>query len=661
MWEQVGPRVQALLVERLRALSTERLLAVQPVALTVLRQVLRADLSGSTLADYKTITLRHGAVVASEELRQTRAFSIDLLTTLFKAARDDPARREIIHALATACSMPGMGQPSAALVADILTDARRVVDLYTEAVGDLSFELRQEIEYNLYWQYRHNQRAAGKGVGEPVVTEARQALLRAILAFRDRVNADREFVIYKTLVGFRSVFPPAWDDPELHHADAAYRTAAIETLVGEVTPETAGPWLERIRRCAATDSNDMATFPPFSQFLEALGRAEPELMASFLEQADERLVRFLTSMLSGLIGTAAWPRAEATVAEWVRQRHFLSEVAWCLRLVSALSASLLTEILKAAIETGDDNAVVNLVAAASARYDAAPENVLKDLALAGVQHLGRKGNLRWVDALSVAPRAEKSPLLLSLEKGEARELLGHLVQYPQIEHRVKDLIAAIAATWPEAVIAFFGERLRHERCEKRDRYDAVPYDLHRLNDVLASHVDAIVTAARGWFDEDPGLFEYRGARLLTGVYPGFSDRLDALLLERVVTGDRDEVAFVLGIMRAYNGEPFLHRLCKEIVAALPASDELLDLVRIVLDSMGVTTGEFGRVEGFRRKRTEIEPWLEDPREPVRDFARRHLHGLDQQSAAEQQRSEEDLALRKLEHAAPDEANAAGGE
>ena len=43
----------------------------------------------------------------------------------------------------------------------------------------------------------------------------------------------------------------------------------------------------------------------------------------------------------------------------------------------------------------------------------------------------------------------------------------------------------------------------------------------------AVHVDAIVTAARGWFDEDPGLFEYRGARLLTGVYPGFSDRLDA--------------------------------------------------------------------------------------------------------------------------------------
>jgi hypothetical protein len=70
--------------------------------------------------------------------------------------------------------------------------------------------------------------------------------------------------------------------------------------------------------------------------------------------------------------------------------------------------------------------------------------------------------------------------------------------------------------------------------------------------------------------------------------------------------------------------------------------------------MGITTGEFGRVEGLRRKKTEIEPWLADDREAVREFAKRHLHGLDQQINAEQRRSEERLALRKLEHGASDE-------
>ena len=654
MWERAGPRVQGLLVDRLRALSTERLLAISPVALAVLRQVLRADLSGSTLADYKMITLHHGAVATSEELRQTRAGAIDLLMALFKAASGDPGRREVIHVLATACSMPGMGQPAPLLIADILTDARRIADFYAEMVADLSFGVRQEIEHDLYWQYRHNQRAAGRKAEEPIVFEAKEALLRAILLFRDRVNTDREFVIYKTLVGFRSVFPPAWDDPELHHADGTYRTAAIESLVGEVTPQTAGLWLERIRRCATTESNDMATFPSFGQFLGALGRSHPELMVGFLEQADEGMARFLTPMLSGLVGTSTWPRAEATVAGWVRQRRFLSEVAWSLCSVSALSDSLLGEVLKAAIDTGDDEAVVNLLAAASARYDATPENALKDLALAGIRHLGPRGDLRWVGALTMGSRPEKSPLLLSLEEGEARELLEHLVQYPRIEYRVEELIASLAAKWPEAVIDFFGKRLRHGRGEKRDHYDAVPYHLNRLNDTLEAHVDAIVTAARGWFDEDRSLFEYRGARLITGAYPGFSERLEALLLERVATGDRAEIAFVLGVLRAYDGEIFLHSLCKEIAAVLPPDDELLNLVRIVLDSMGVTTGEFGRVEGFRRKKTEIEQWLEDPREPVQSFARRHLYGLDQQIAAEQRRGEEDLALRKLEYGSPSE-------
>lgn len=135
--------------------------------------------------------------------------------------------------------------------------------------------------------------------------------------------------------------------------------------------------------------------------------------------------------------------------------------------------------------------------------------------------------------------------------------------------------------------------------------------------------------------------------------------MEELLLEQVAGGNRDEIAFVLGIMRAYDGEPFLHRLCKEIAAVLPADDELLNLVGIVLNAMGVTRGEFGRVEGFQRKKAEIEPWLEDDREAVREFARRHLHGLDQQINADQRRSEEGVALRKLEYGAPVEDDDAG--
>lgn len=660
-WQRVGPRVQTLLVDCLRALPADKLLAIRPVALAVLREVVSSEISGSSLKDYRTITIEQGSVVASDELRETRGAAIALLKSLFKTASDDGQRRAVVHALATACAMPGMGDPSAELTVDILTNARQIVEFYTAEVNDLSFELRQSLEHDLYWLRYHNQRRDARGSDLREVSEARARLLEAILALRDKVNADREFAIYKTLVGFQSVFPPAWDDPDLDHADDAYRTAAIEELVAEVTAANAEVWLRRIRRCAATESNDLATFPPFGRFLEALGRANPEVMAGFLEQADDRLARFLTPIVSSLSGTAAWSRAEKVLTEWVRQRRYLSEVAWSLRSVTALSASLLTEILDAAVSTGDDEAACTVLAAAIARYDRGQDDATKTVALSALRHLGGKQDLRWVNALTLAPRPEQSPFLAGIEESEARELLSFLVLYPRIEYRAEDLIAALAKNWPHAVIDFFGSRLRHESTAPRAQYDAVPYHFHRLNAVLGNHVEAILDAARGWFETDPSLFEYRGARLIAAVLPGFSERLEEHLLARVASGDRDEITFVVAIMRAYEGQAFLHHLCKEIVAVLPADDKLLDLVGIVLDATGVTTGEFGQVEALQRKRPQIEPWLDDQRALVRAFAKRHLHSLDQRINAEERQSQADLALRKLEYGTSSEDEAGAGE
>lgn len=85
---------------------------------------------------------------------------------------------------------------------------------------------------------------------------------------------------------------------------------------------------------------------------------------------------------------------------------------------------------------------------------------------------------------------------------------------------------------------------------------------------------------------------------------------------------------------------------------------LLESVEIILSSMGVTTGEFGQVAGLERKRTELGPWREDPRQRVRSFAERYLRTLDRLVASEQQRAEERLALGKLEYE-PSEEDGAG--
>jgi hypothetical protein len=87
---------------------------------------------------------------------------------------------------------------------------------------------------------------------------------------------------------------------------------------------------------------------------------------------------------------------------------------------------------------------------------------------------------------------------------------------------------------------------------------------------------------------------------------------------------------------------------------LPADDPLLDEIEVALDSTGLVSGEFGFVEAYRRKKSELALWLSDPRESVQSFARRHALCLDQQIAAEQLRSEEQLALRKRNYSKIDD-------
>ena len=116
---------------------------------------------------------------------------------------------------------------------------------------------------------------------DPAVATARQRLTEKIFSFRDLVNRDRGFVVYKTLVGYQSVFPPAWEDAEFDlQGQDAYRGQRIGKLVTEVTEESADEWLAVLSRCARTESNDLATFPSFGRFLEELGRSKPHILIS---------------------------------------------------------------------------------------------------------------------------------------------------------------------------------------------------------------------------------------------------------------------------------------------------------------------------------------------------------------------------------------------
>jgi hypothetical protein len=57
---------------------------------------------------------------------------------------------------------------------------------------------------------------------------------------------------------------PQWDDEGFDYVKTEdYRRERIAEYVGSLSDETENDWYATIERCAATKSNDMATFPLF--------------------------------------------------------------------------------------------------------------------------------------------------------------------------------------------------------------------------------------------------------------------------------------------------------------------------------------------------------------------------------------------------------------
>jgi hypothetical protein len=138
-------------------------------------------------------------------------------------------------------------------------------------------------------------------------------------------------------------------------------------------------------------------------------------------------------------------------------------------------------------------------------------------------------------------------------------------------------------------------------------------------------------------------------------FPAFPNNLAHELTALAAAGTDDDVGFILQVLRAYQGQQTTHEVVKELVARLPEDDPRLQVAEICLQSTGMVSGEFGFVDAYRTRKTQIETWLTDSRTQVRNFAKRFVRRLEQSIDAEQRRSEENKEMRRRHYEDPEKA------
>ena len=375
------------------------------------------------------------------------------------------------------------------------------------------------------------------------------------------------------------------------------------------------------------------------------------------------LAPFIPAILRGLSLSKRADDMLVIVDRWITNAEHLEKVARFLGNQDNFDAERIKSLLAASIESECTDAIFEVLEACIKLYDADDSGKAKELFLECINYFTANKDARWLNHAWIF--VHKTKLFDQLSADEVANVLDNLIYRPKIDYHDETLLEVFAKEDPNAVIKYFDSRLIYGReidedeseVAYIDQYEPVPFDFQKLNTVLSTQPQLMLDYSIKWYCESKTLFSFRGGRFVSNVFVEVTTDFRDKLIAHVKSGNIDHVDMVLAILRNYKGEVTLHPVCREIVLEISEDDQNRRTeVRIILESTGVVSGEYGFAEAYSRKKEAIKPWLEDKDEKVRKFAIEYVHVLEQQIASARRRAEQSIESRKRDYGEDDNSN-----
>ena len=638
IWEQAGSQVQLALIETIEQMTPEQQDILKSPIITVLEEALRLEIQGIRWSA-QSAEIKSAEIPISDILKAMRQKTMTLLFNLFQRSPKEKQKRRIFYALWEVARPPIRGY-SNELLKMTLMDGQQIIDFLTQHIVGQPYELLEHLEDTLLRHYHMAKQIADDATDRFGCRTTAASLVKSIETFRDTINGDKPFVLYKTLVGYEAVLPPHWDNEDFGFQEAHnHRKEQAEKFIDAITDKNLGDWLPVIERCASTESDDLATFPIFGEFLCSLAKRKPSIAMKILEKPDSPILKFLHVLLVGLSDSNAAAEYHKIISDYIKTGEEVLAVARHLRHKQALDVSMLEATLKKAIEQNDDFAVMECLATSIEKHGLDGHLLIDNVFTPAIKFLAQRQRPEWVFGTYFLSGVETFFSALTVE--QCNFVLESMMPLIKIQYQHEKVLALIAKRYPELVWDFLLHRMSKDRKEKQgERYEASPFTLHDLREPLASNTDLAIKMIRSSFAPKDPMFQFNGGRLLSLVFPTLPENFIRSLAGMVDNGSDDDIDFALAIFQNYKGEPAGHPVLQAIVNKLPENDRRLVNVEIALRSAGVVQGPYGHVEAYRRKREELASWQNDSRPRVKDFAIRFDKKMEQTIAAEQRSAEQ---------------------
>lgn len=630
----IGAAPQSLLLDKLGKLSEPDIITYFSAVLTVLDGVLSPTMESASWS-YKALTLSNAATPTIPAVSDVRLQSIQMLVRIYALAATVTRKLRVVSSLTGATRADSRSARSDDSIAMYTRDAGAVLEFFSKRVLVDELEVVQKIEHNTYWIFHH---AVSKDV------EA------AAINVRDKIAERKEYHIYRILIGFEGIFGD-WQALKVAGADwpdtDEVRRDTARQYAEQINDSNYAEWRARILQFAQVKSDDLATFPIFYFFLERFAIANPQLAFRLLSDNTDAVKGFMIPLLRGLWSGPDRERVRTLIQGWMRDGRHLYPATKQFVSNPDLDIELARQLLDRAAEVGDVSTITEAVSVAVSNSGGGREHLIDALMLPAIKLLTDRSNSDWL--FDNWFRKEMKQVLASLAPATVDVILHNLKHLSKVDYHAEEVLSIIAQRNPEKVLDYLCARLDAERTPGSGPFDAVPFELHKLNEPLSRSPELAVRKLRQHYSGDYSDFIHGGARLLASIFPNPSDEFETELLKLVEQGGDANLQFVLAVLRNYHGQPFIHRLCKAIVKVIAADSPYRTEVAIALESTGVVSGEFGMALAYERKRQEVLEWLTERDPRVQEFAKWYIDDLEHMRDAAQKRAEEDIALRKFRY------------
>ncbi|EKE20582.1 MAG: hypothetical protein ACD_7C00522G0004 [uncultured bacterium] len=621
--QKIGYQPKKFILGKMEKWNKKELAERTEIVLNVSKNLLNPSFEGTSMKDYKTMVFSSGPLKATVELTNIRKRTLKLLMGLYFGIKRNEQRKEILSTIDIASQTPHQGVYGDDMEEMARNNAKYITDFFIKILPKSNNEIISKIEEQMKWLY--------KRFGEKK--------LPALEKLKNSIDNKKEYKIYRVLVGYEDRFSEklSWEECR------KVRTEKINEFICEINEENFAKWKRRIFDIIHNYRiSDPGGYQYLNIFLSELAKQKPEFALKILETNKRIPLPFLVALISGLLRSNLKDKGRGIIQEWIKKGVNLDIIANVFSYDVEVDKEIVLLLFKKARKKKNINALNGIIRILANNY---PKFENKKLFLDTIRDLTFLKNHFWVNDVW----HQKDCILDSLSETDYRVILDNLLLSSRIDYHTEEILAHIAKSNPKLVVDFFFSRIKiYENKKKSMSYDAIPYDLHELENVLVKdeNVDVVIKEVLKWFEKDGWMYGWSAANLLQIIFPGFGEKFERALLDLIKEGGENNAKIVGSILDKYDGQIFLHNVCKEFIRKYPSTKDYTNEVIHILSKTGTVMGEYGFMDAYKKKREEIQIWKKEKDKKILSFLKEYESYLDKQIKYEQKRADEQIESRK---------------